>query len=397
MAKSGLRVLGVAYAEKVVPPFPESPAAFGFTFAGLVGFADPLRPSVPRAVAECREAGIRPIMITGDYPMTARAIAMQAGIAANDVVSGDELEAMNDAQLLTRVRSATVFARIAPHQKLRVVTALKRDGQIVAMTGDGVNDAPSLRAAHIGIAMGSRGTDVAREASSIVLLNDDFASIVQTIRLGRRIYDNLRKAMTYILAVHVPIAGLAILPILLGWPMILLPVHIAFLEMVIDPICAIAFEAEHGGSNVMRRAPRKASAKLISGGLVVWSLLQGGLVLLAVTAIQYLAQLSAASEAAARAETFLALSICNLALILANRSYSASLASALLRANKALWFILGVTASILALAVTWAPAREIFRFAPLDLSAVTLCLAAGAAVLLVLEAAKHVWREHLQG
>ena len=276
MAAEGLRVLGVARASFAGTNWPESQHEFAFEFVGLVGLADPLRASVPAAVAECRTAGIKVVMITGDYPATARAIARQAGLDADDVVTGDDLKAMSDAQLARRARTATVFARIMPEQKLRIVNALKANGEIVAMTGDGVNDAPSLKAAHIGIAMGGRGTDVAREASSIVLLDDDFGSIVKAVRLGRRIYDNLRKAMGFIFAVHVPIAGLALLPLLFGLPILFGPMHIAFLEMVIDPVCSLVFEAETEEDDVMRRPPRSPEEPLFSRHLIAWSVLQGG-------------------------------------------------------------------------------------------------------------------------
>ena len=206
-------------------------------------------------------------MITGDYPATARAIARQAGLDVQDIVTGEELEQLSDKELVGRVRSATVYARIMPEQKLRIVNALKASGEIVAMTGDGVNDAPSLKAAHIGIAMGGRGTDVAREASSIVLLDDDFRSIVRSVRLGRRIYDNLRKAMAFIFAVHVPIAGLALLPLVSGLPILFGPMHIAFLEMVIDPVCSLVFEAETEEDDVMRRPPRTPDEPLFSSSM----------------------------------------------------------------------------------------------------------------------------------
>ena len=275
MAAEGLRVLGVARASFAGQAWPDSQHDFAFEFLGLVGLADPLRPSVPDAVSECRSAGIKVVMITGDYPATARAIARQAGLDAEDLVTGEELEQLSEAELALRVRTATVFARIMPEQKLRIVNALKANGEIVAMTGDGVNDAPSLKAAHIGIAMGGRGTDVAREASSIVLLDDDFGSIVKAVRLGRRIYDNLRKAMGFIFAVHVPIAGLALLPLLFGLPILFGPMHIAFLEMVIDPVCSLVFEAETEEDDVMRRPPRAPDEPLFSGALIGWSLLQG--------------------------------------------------------------------------------------------------------------------------
>src|SRR3569623_2007831 len=197
------------------------------------------------AVAECREAGIRVVMITGDYPGTARAIAEQAGLGPVDtIITGAELARLNDGELQQRVGAVNVLARIVPEQKLRLVNVFKARGDIVAMTGDGVNDAPALKAAHIGVAMGARGTDVAREAAALVLLNDDFSSIVHAVRLGRRIYDNLRNAMSYTLAIHIPIAGLALLPLMFGLPQLFWPVHIVFLELIIDPACSIVFEAE---------------------------------------------------------------------------------------------------------------------------------------------------------
>ena len=236
MAVEAMRVLAVAKALHTRIELPDAPTGFAFKLLGLVGFADPLRASVPAAVQQCQSAGIRVVMITGDYPATAIAIARQAGLPATESVTGDMINGLDEAGLIPLARRSAVFARIVPEQKLRLVEAMKVDGQIVAMTGDGVNDAPSLKAAHIGVAMGGRGTDVAREASSIVLLDDDFGSIVTAIRLGRRIYDNLRKAMTFIVAVHIPIAGLALLPLLLGLPIIFSPIHIALLELVIDPV-----------------------------------------------------------------------------------------------------------------------------------------------------------------
>src|SRR6516162_9138302 len=334
MAQEGMRVLGVARAS--VPtgfPRPETPCDFPFEFLGLAGIADPLRPAVPAAVKECRAAGIRVIMITGDYPQTARAIAAQANLEPGDIVTGAELERMSEADLLQRVRSATIFARTMPEQKLRIVNALKANGEVVAMTGDGVNDAPSLKAAHIGIAMGGRGTDVAREAASLVLLDDDFTSIVTAVRLGRRIYDNLRKAMAYILAVHVPIAGLALIPLLLDLPLVFWPLHIAFLEMVIDPVCSIVFEAEGEEADTMRRPPRHPSAPLFTAGFVIWSLLQGFLVLALVAGLFVMALHQNLPEPDARSLAFAALVAANLGLVLVNRSLSASIFAAFARPN----------------------------------------------------------------
>ena len=319
MATEGLRVLGVAHASFAGDASPDSQHGFDFKFVGLVGLADPLRTSVPQAVSDCRSAGIRVVMITGDYPATARAIAGQAGLDVQHLVSGEELETLSDADLARRVRSATVFARIMPKQKLRIVEALKAGGEVVAMTGDGVNDAPSLKAAHIGIAMGGRGTDVAREASSIVLLDDDFGSVVRSIRLGRRIYDNLRKAMGFIIAVHVPIAGLSLLPLLFGLPILFGPVHIAFLEMVIDPVCSLVFEAETEEDDVMRRPPRSPDDPLFSRTLMVWSVLQGALAFALVAGIYLVALQRGMPENEVRALAFFSLVLTIVGLILSYR------------------------------------------------------------------------------
>ena len=395
MASEGLRVLGVARASFAGTTFPESQHEFGFAFVGLVGLADPLRASVPAAVAECRTAGIRVVMITGDYPATAKAIASQAGLYADDVVTGDDLKAMNDAQLAQRVRTATVFARIMPEQKLRIVNALKTNGEIVAMTGDGVNDAPSLKAAHIGIAMGGRGTDVAREASSIVLLDDDFGSIVKSIRLGRRIYDNLRKAMGFIFAVHVPIAGLALLPLAFGLPILFGPIHIAFLQMVIDPVCALVFEAETEEDDVMRRQPRASDEPLFSRHLIAWSVLQGAFAFALVAAIFVIGYRQGMPETEVRALAFFSLVMTIVGLIFVNRAFSASLITALRRPNPALiWVLISVTA-MLGVTLLWPFASGLFRFGPLHGADLALTLAAGALVLVVLEVLKPIWRASL--
>jgi Ca2+-transporting ATPase len=396
MAASGLRVLGVARASHVPMDLPGSPEAFPFEFLGLVGLADPLRPSVPAAIAECRSAGVRVVMITGDHPATAIAIARHAGLDAREVLSGRELEGLNDIELASRLRSVSVFARIMPEQKLRIVQALKAEGQIVAMTGDGVNDAPSLKAAHIGVAMGARGTDVAREASSIVLLDDDFGSIVKAIRLGRRIYDNLRKAMGFIVAVHVPIAGLALLPLAFGLPVIFNPIHIAFLEMIIDPVCSLVFEAETEERDVMDRPPRSPSEPLFSWRLIGWSLLQGALAFAAVTAIFLFALGNGLSENEARALAFFSLVSVIIGLILVNRSFSASLIAALRRPNPALGWILLVVAVIMAASLLVPYLRELFHFGPLHRDDLALALGAGVTVFILLELMKSLWRTGLR-
>jgi len=262
LASDGLRVLAVARARIAQAAIPDDPGSVDFDFVGLVGLEDPLRAGVSNAVAECRSAGIRVLMITGDYPSTAQAIARRAGLDATRLITGPELTTLSDGELRRKVADTSVFARMLPEQKLRLVRALAESGEIVAMTGDGVNDAPALKAAHVGIAMGARGTDVAREAAAVVLLEDDFAALVQGIRTGRRIVDNLKKALAYILAVHLPIVGLTLVPIAMGWPLVLMPIHIAFLHLVIDPACSVVFEAQPEEADVMRRPPRSPQAPM---------------------------------------------------------------------------------------------------------------------------------------
>lgn len=392
MAAEGLRVLGVARATGGKEPWPASQRDFTFTFLGLVGLADPLRPSVPDAVKQCRSAGIRVVMITGDYPATAGAIARQAGLDASNILSGEELSAMSDAELDQLIRTTTIFARIMPEQKLRIVNALKANGEIVAMTGDGVNDAPSLKASHIGIAMGGRGTDVAREASSIVLLDDDFGSIVKSIQLGRRIYDNLRKAMGFIFAVHVPIAGLALLPLLFGLPILFGPIHIAFLEMIIDPVCSLVFEAEEEEEDVMSRPPRAPDEPLFSLTLIGWSLLQGLLAFTLLGAIFLIASAQGMPENEVRALTFFSLVMTIVGLILVNRSFSPSLFLALHRRNPTLVMVLSAVMAMLGLTLLWPAASGLLRFGPLHIDDLALTLGSGLVVLLLLEALKRPLR-----
>lgn len=397
MAGEGMRVLGVARGG--VPPgaLPDDQTGFDLDFLGLLGFADPLRENVPAAIGECRSARIRVVMITGDYPATAQAIASRAGIDAGRVIDGPALDGLDDAALRDAVRTTSVFARIMPEQKLRLVQALKADGEVVAMTGDGVNDAPALRAAHIGVAMGGRGTDVAREASAIVLLDDEFGSIVRTIRLGRRIYDNLRKASAYIVAVHIPIAGLALLPLLFGLPFMLSPVHIAFLEMVIDPVCSIAFEAETEERDLMQRPPRAADSRLLSRPMMVFSLLQGGLALAALAIVLWVGIVRDMPTDELRALMFTSLVLINVGLIVVNRSFSSSLSVALRRPNLFLWFLLSLVATVLTVALSWPPAMDLFQFGPLHADDLGVSLIVTVGLILCLESVKPWWRRSLQG
>lgn len=391
-AAQGIRLLAVAEAtvEASGRALPQSPRDIPMRYVGLIGFADPLRANAPAAVGECHAAGVRVIMITGDYPATARAIANRAGIDGTHVVSGDQLDLMSEDELDRALQTASVFARIRPQEKLKIVEALKRNGEIVAMTGDGVNDAPAMKAAHIGISMGGRGTDVAREASSLVLLDDDFASIVRTMRLGRRIYDNLRKAVQYIIAVHIPIAGLAILPLLFGLPLMLLPIHIALLEMVIDPACSVVFESEKEEADVMRRPPRKPNSPILPRPAALWAVAQGTAALVIVALALFLGARAGMPEEDLRAFVFTTLVFMNVGLIVVNRSFRSSLYEALFRPNAALWGLVAAILAAMTLALYWDKTQSLFRFGPLHLDDLSICLAAGAALIGLLEIGKQI-------
>ena len=378
MAAEGLRILAVARADFADDRLPEDPHEFEFEFLGLVGLADPVRPEIANAVRECYAAGIRVVMITGDFAGTAQSIARQIQLRESArALTGPDLDRMDDAALRREVSEVNIFARVVPEQKLRLIEALKANGDIVAMTGDGVNDAPALKAAHIGIAMGGRGTDVAREAADLVLLDDAFSSIVQAIRLGRRIYDNLKKAMAYVMAVHVPIAGLALVPVLLKWPLVMLPLHVVFLELVIDPACSVAFEAEPEEANVMARPPRNSKQPLFDRRTLMLSLLQGASVLFVVLGVFAAAMYRGEKETNVRALTFTTLIIANLALILTNRSWTRTILTMRRSPNPAVrWIVLGA-AGFLAVVLYVPSIQVLFRFSRLHTSDVMLCLTAG--------------------
>jgi len=384
LGDEGLRVLGVAHTQTSnVGALPDDLTEFRWTFDGLVGLADPLRRDVPAAVEECHRAGIRVILLTGDYPATARAIAKQAGVVPLDpVLTGADVATLDDDALRARVDEVAVFARVRPEHKLRLVRVLQANGEIVSMTGDGVNDAPALKAADIGVAMGQRGTDVAREAAAVVLADDNFKSIVDGIRLGRRVFDNLHRAMAFLLAVHVPIAGLALLPLLLDWPLILTPVHIVFLELVIDPVCSIGFESEPEEPGVMQRPPRSRSEPLFDRWRVGASLAQGLGVLAMSVGVLVLARREGLSFDEGRTLAFTTLVLGNLGIIFANRAGGGGLVASIRVPNRTLWLIVVAAVLLLAGALAAEPARQLLLFTPLDISGVvTIAVASGFALL----------------
>ena len=397
LAACGLRVLGVAKAQHPKEQaWPETQHEFALQWLGLVGLADPLRPEVPQAIAQCRKAGIRVVMITGDHPRTAQAIAAQAGIPQNEVVTGDTLVNMTPQELTDKVAQASVFARIKPHQKLALVEALKAKGEVVAMTGDGVNDAPALKAAHIGVAMGQRGTDVAREAAALVLLEDDFTAIVKAIHRGRQTFANLRQAMVYTLAVHVPIIGLALMPVLLGLPLVLAPLHIAFLELVIDPACSIVFEAEEGAIDLMEQPPRRTTESLLSTTHVLLSLLQG--MVITVTVVGLYAWLAGHPTHAAAASTaaFVVLVAANAVLILPSRNNQTRWRSLWQGLTPVSLWVLGGTLVALTSITTVPWLAHAFGFVPLSLPKWLATLGVGLLLVVPLLLCKRLVRPRNQ-
>ncbi|MCX6245893.1 MAG: cation-translocating P-type ATPase [Bacteroidetes bacterium] len=379
MAGKGLRVLGVAMAPITSDDLPEHQHDFDFEFLGLIGLSDPIRPEVSDAVAECYRAGIRVIMITGDYPVTAMNIAGEIGLKNPDeCITGQELKIMTEEELCTKIRTVNVFARVIPEQKLLLVNALKKNGEIVAMTGDGINDAPALKTAHIGIAMGEKGTDVAREASSLVLLDDNFSSIVAGAAMGRRIFDNLQKALGYIFAIHVPIAGLSLIPIfLLDLPLILWPVHIVFLELIIDPACSMIFEAEEAEKNVMNRPPRDIHERFFGMKKIFISCLQGAGILAFVMGIYLYSYHTGHSEGQIRAMAFTTLIVANIAVILSNRSWTRSILEVLVVRNKAAMWVIGGAVIFMFLIMNIPFLLKLFLFEQIGTKDTLVCIAAG--------------------
>ncbi|MFZ4739895.1 MAG: cation-translocating P-type ATPase [Bacteroidales bacterium] len=398
LAEKGLRVLGVAKASIKATDLPEIQHEFMFDFIGLIGLSDPIRENVKQAVSECHTAGIRVIMITGDYPVTAKHIGVEIGLGNPDsCITGQELQEMSEDELCKKIRTTNVFARVIPEQKLKIVNALKKNNEIVAMTGDGVNDAPALKAANIGIAMGEKGTDVAREASSLVLMDDNFASIVGAIRMGRRIFDNLQKAFGYVFAIHVPIAGLSLIPILIGnFPLILWPVHIVFLELIIDPACAIIFEAEKAEKNIMNRPPKGIDDPFFGGKKILFSCLQGVGILIICLAVYFIGLYIGYNAMEVRAMTFTTLIISNIAVILTNRSWTVHIFKIISTPNNAVLWVVGCAIFFLTLILNVPFFLKLFQFQQLELANILICSLAGLSTIIWFEIYKmNKLRKHI--
>jgi len=390
MATKGQRVLGVARANWLPSELPASQGDFDFEFVGFLGFEDPIRPEVPQAIVECYAAGIKIIMITGDYPSTAKSIAAQAGMkATEEILTGADLKMLSDLELKEKIKTVNIFARIIPEQKLQIIRALKSNGEVVAMTGDGVNDAPALKAADIGIAMGGKGTDVAREASSLVLLDDNFSSIVSAVRLGRKIFDNLQKAMAYIIAIHIPIIGLTLLPAFFSaLPILLMPLHIVFMELIIDPVCSIAFESEREEMGIMNRPPRNSKERFFGVKSILRSASMGVFLLVSVIVVYFLTMNEGHSDGEVRAIAFSSLIIGNLFLILTTISNTRNAFAVLREKNTALLIILGTASTLMAALIFIPYLRSIFGFEYPGLRHFGIAGLAATFVLLTLELIK---------
>ena len=407
LTTTGRRVLGVALAElepSATPP--DTLESTPLRFLGLIGLRDPVRPGVVEAVAECGRAGVRTVMITGDHPGTALAIGREVGLITDgdgdghdDVITGAELAAMEDDELAARVGTVSVFARMVPEQKLRLIRALRAGGEVVGMTGDGVNDAPALRAADIGIAMGRRGTDVAREAASLVITDDDYTSIVGGIRRGRGTFDNLRKAMSYIIAVHVAIFGMALFPLFVAdWPLVLLPVQLALLELVIDPACSIVFESEEIDPRIMDQPPRTLGQPIFDRGTLGIAVLQGVGVLVATIAVYLWAVGDDRAPTEVRTLAFSTLVLANIGLILINRSWRLSVAGTFAeRHNPTLKWILGITLVFLIALVELPPLRAAFDLGAISATDWVVPIAAASIGLAWFEVHKLVRRRSSTG
>jgi Ca2+-transporting ATPase len=392
LASEGNRIIAVAKAVHLVSEFPETQNGFQFKLLGFLGLEDPVRTEVPKAVEECQHAGIRVVMITGDFPTTARSIAHQIGMKKDlEIMVGNELDALNDEELKNKIHQINIFARVVPAQKLRIVNALKSNGEVVAMTGDGVNDAPALKAADIGIAMGNKGTDVAREAAALILLDDNFASIVSAIRSGRRIFDNLQKAMSYVLAIHIPIIGMALIPsFIVELPIFLMPLHIVFLELIIDPICSVAFELEQEEKGIMSRYPRAKNESFFGLKKISSSLKKGFALFMIVLFVYLYAILNGISAGETRAISFSTLVLGNVFLILTSLSESRGFLAVFKEKNYAAWLILFVAVTLLAVVFMVPNLRKLFGFELTKLNHFVISIIASFSLLLVFELMKFV-------
>jgi Ca2+-transporting ATPase len=397
LSAQGYRVLGVARGTQPGPDFPAEQDDFAWEFLGLIALENPPKANAAAVIKAFTEAGIQVKMITGDFPETAQAIARQVGLpGADTLLTGQQVMDLATADLQQQVARTAVFARMFPEAKLKVVEALKADGEVVAMTGDGVNDGPALKAAHIGVAMGRRGTEVARQAASLVLVDDDLGGMVTAIAQGRRIYQNFKKAVFYVVSIHIPIVLTVAVPLLANWKWenLFTPVHIIFLELVMGPTCSIAFENEPAEAGQMRQPPRPLTSTFLAGAELGRSLAQGLGIAAAVLGVYYYFMQQGAALPVVRTLTFATLVLSNIGLTLVNRSFTQSVFQTLRVPNRLLWLMLGLTLALLLVAQLVPAAQRLFGFAPVPLAALSWCALAalvGVGWVEVYKAARRAW------
>ena len=395
MAAEGLRVIAVASAEEDADFFeiPEEPERWKLRLCGLIGLSDPPRPGISEDIRVCRNAGIRVIMITGDNGVTASSVARRIGIDGGKVVTGDEMEQMTDEELGKAAAETSVFSRVVPEHKMRIIKALQKNGETVAMTGDGVNDAPALKYADIGIAMGLRGSEVSREAADLILLDDNFTTIVETVKDGRRIYDNIRRAVGYIFTIHLPIILASLLPPLFGTPpsaQMLLPVHIVLLELIIDPTCSIVLERQPAEPDIMKRKPEESRGRLLTPQILAKSVLQGIAIAIASFAVYFFHLKNCPDRAVvSRSMGLMVIMISNLFLVLVNCSDSESALRSLFRLLKDRGMLAAFAAMVLMPAVIfYSPVNTFLKLAPLSAGQLAVAVLVSAAAVFWYEVIK---------
>ena len=395
MSRQGLRVIAVGQMIlNSTNDIPDTLMECSLQLCGMVGLADPPRESVKQDIETCTKAGVRVVMITGDNGITASSIAKKISMPNSDkIITGDELNKMSDEELCERVKDVSIFSRVIPEHKMRIVKAFKKNGEIVAMTGDGVNDAPALKYADIGIAMGKRGSEVSREAADIILLDDNFSTIVDTIKDGRRIYDNIRKAVGYVFTIHIPIAFAALLAPLMGINpagLLLLPLHVVLLELVIDPTCSIVLERQPAEHDIMERSPRNPNEKLLTAKILFKSVMQG-LVIFGASFGTYYTFLNNSSNNApiARAMGLTIILLANVLLVQVNSSDSDFAIKSFTRLikDKVMWAVsLGTIAGLLV--ILYTPLCGFLKLAPLSLNQFMLAVAIAVASVIWYELVK---------
>lgn len=379
ISSNGVRVLGVATGNWSSGDFPDNQSSIPFKFLGLVSFFDPPKENMTRVLQDFYDAGIQVKIVTGDYPQTTKAIASQINFRGEEVLTGSELSALGDDELHNKVEEVNIFARMFPEAKLRILNALKGNGHIVAMTGDGVNDAPALKAAHIGIAMGKKGAELAKESAALVLSDDDLAKMVDAIAAGRRIYANLKKAIQYIISIHFAIILVVFIPLVLSWtfPFLFSPVHIIFFELIMGPTCSIIYENEPIESRLMDQKPRKITTSFFGTKELMWSIVQGTAILTGALYIYHYSISENFNEDQTRTMVFVLIVFANIFLTLVNRSLNRPFWISIRYKNKLMPLIVLLTLALMVMILSVAPIRDLFQMEVPSLTALAFSLLVG--------------------